>query len=296
MMAEQNSLSVAVVIASSGRPRILHETVVSLAAQHVQPSEVVLSVPSVRDVLEETARLPRVDVTTGVRGLPAQRNQGVRALHTAPELVAFFDDDVVLASDYLERMVECFAANADVVLADGFTVANGVRAGEYGRAQADAILDQRVNTSRIGWEMRTTAYGCNMIARASAIVEFDEGLPLYGWLEDLDFARRMMGHGRVIRCWDARMVHLGVSSGRVSGRRYGFSQIMNSYHLLKKGSITRTEMMVKYWLRPVGANLAKSIWNPRSEIDRRGRLAGNAKALMLVLRRQDVPERILEMP
>jgi hypothetical protein len=74
------------------------------------------------------------------------------------------------------------------------------------------------------------------------------------------------------------MVHLGVSTGRLSGRRYGFSQIMNSFHLLQKGSVGVVEVLVRYWGKPIIANLVGSLI-PAGRIDRRGRLVGNLTAL-----------------
>lgn len=46
-------------------------------------------------------------------------------------------------------------------------------------------------------------YGCNMAFRISALeiskIRFDEKLPLYGWYEDMDFSRRLLPYGRLIK-------------------------------------------------------------------------------------------------
>ena len=125
-------------------------------------------------------------------------------------------------------------------------------------------------------------------------VTFDTRLPLYGWLEDLDFSHYCSLHGRTVKCRQARMVHLGVSSGRVSGLRYGFSQVMNSYYLWKKGSCGGFDMLVYYWLRPFLLNLVLSPFSNLA-IDRRGRLIGNFKAWRSILKGDIRPEKILEM-
>ncbi len=47
------------------------------------------------------------------------------------------------------------------------------------------------------------AYGCNMAVRLAPIREhalrFDENLPLYGWLEDVDFCRQLTPYGRIVK-------------------------------------------------------------------------------------------------
>ena len=83
------------------------------------------------------------------------------------------------------------------------------------------------------------AYGCNMIARFSAMpdIRFDENLPLYGWLEDLDFSARLRTKGRVVEASRCVGVHLGVKNGRSPGRQIGYSHIANPLcHLARKGS------------------------------------------------------------
>uniref|UniRef100_UPI00195349D0 glycosyltransferase family 2 protein n=1 Tax=Escherichia coli TaxID=562 RepID=UPI00195349D0 len=66
-------------------------------------------------------------------------------------------------------------------------------------------------------------YGCNMTVRLSVIhahgIRFDEDLPLYAWLEDVDLSRRMAPYGRIVGSATMRGVHLGSKRGRSSGIR-----------------------------------------------------------------------------
>jgi hypothetical protein len=63
---------------------------------------------------------------------------------------------------------------------------------------------------------------------------FDERLPLYGWLEDVDFGGQLAGIGRIDKLTAARGVHLGIKQGRQSAVRLGYSQIANPTYLSRK--------------------------------------------------------------
>ena len=106
------------------------------------------------------------------------------------------------------------------------------------------------------------AYGCNMSIRASTIGEarFDERLALYGWQEDIDFTGRLRGAGAASSGAELLGVHLGVKAGRVSGVRFGYSQIVNPTYLIRKGSIPAT-FGLNLMARNVAANVLRSLWS-----------------------------------
>jgi GT2 family glycosyltransferase len=108
-------------------------------------------------------------------------------------------------------------------------------------------------------------------------VQFDVNLPLYGWLEDIDFSRRMACHGRIVNCSSLLGVHLAIKRGRNSGVQFGYSQVANPLYLLRKGS-----MSAAYSLRHIAGNLSKNMlhsFKPEPWVDRRGRLKGNLMAM-----------------
>jgi hypothetical protein len=85
-----------------------------------------------------------------------------------------------------------------------------------------------------------------------------------------------------------------VKGGRQSGLRFGYSQIANPVHLIRKGSYARSRAA---WL--MGRNLAMNVLralHPEAHIDRRGRLAGNFEAMRDLLRGRLAPERIELLP
>lgn len=129
-------------------------------------------------------------------------------------------------------------------------------------------------------------------AEAAATVRFDEKLPLYGWLEDADFAARVPGVlGRTNAFYG---VHCGVKHGRdANARRFGYSQVSNPAYLWRKGSLPAGRAL-SLALRAIVANTAKAL-RPEGWIDRRGRLAGNMVALGDVLRGRLTPSRIRDL-
>ena len=135
-------------------------------------------------------------------------------------------------------------------------------------------------------------YGCNMAFRAEAIsgLAFDERLVLYSWLEDRDFGGALTHRGgRLVKIGTAIGAHLGVKAGRMSGRRLGYSQIVNPIYLHRKGTMT-TASLCEHLARNLIANVSRSL-APEAHIDRVGRLRGNARGIWEVVTGRDRPER-----
>ena len=84
-----------------------------------------------------------------------------------------------------------------------------------------------------------------------------------------------------------------MKSGRVSGVRFGYSQIVNPTYLIRKGSIPRA-FGVNLMLRNVAANILRSPW-PESFVDRRGRLKGNLIGALHLIQGRIEPEYILQL-
>ena len=99
-------------------------------------------------------------------------------------------------------------------------------------------------------------------------------LPLYGWLEDVDFSRQLAPFGKIIRNEGMIGVHLGSKGGRGSGVRTGYSQIANPLYLWRKGTLRLDRALIQM-CRNILANYAK-LMRPEPWVDRRGRALGNA--------------------
>jgi GT2 family glycosyltransferase len=252
---------VTVVICTYQRPQSSVRVLDSLAGQS-RPPEAILVVDASPD--ERTAeaigawqaraatgrslRYWRVDGSD--RGLTRQRNFALARVET--DLVAFFDDDVVLAADCLREMerahrsdpavvgVGCFGGpdikrpNALWQLRHRLGIVPALQAGKYYRSgmsvpwDFDGRLQPAVEGDWLpGWGMlwQTAA------ARAE---RFHDGFAGYAQGEDLDFSLRMARHGKLIMARGAELQHLPDSAGRPDPARLGYMEIYNRFQIHRR--------------------------------------------------------------
>jgi glycosyltransferase involved in cell wall biosynthesis len=283
---------IAVIIATRGRGEIVTATLTHLLkTQTLKPVNVIVSCVAPEDA-GNAADLPGVTVVLGAPGLPTQRNAGLAALSSAVDVVAFFDDDFVADTGWLEAAARVFRDETDVVGFTGHVVADGIHGPglSFDHALNTLGVDRDpVHPSRIE---PFSPYGSNMAFRLSAIGElrFDERLVLYGWQEDRDFGAALAKRGgRLIKSATARGVHMGVKAGRVAGDRLGYSQIVNPIYLFRKGTMTGAQA-ARHIFGNVVSNLMRAP-KPEPFVDRRGRLRGNLRGFADVLRGRIEPER-----
>lgn len=292
--------SIAVVIASIGRPDALADCVAMLDRQTRKPDRIVFSVTSEKD-LPDASVLEGIEVVTGPKGLPAQRNLGMEQVLGSSDVIVFFDDDYIASSFALERLLEFFNAHEDVVGVTGNLLADGIH-GPGITTQEAAEMVARYDAAAPALDCtilgdRDGLYGCNMAYRTSAIghVRFDVNLPLYAWQEDVDFAAalRKASGGRIVKSPVFAGVHRGAKSGRTSGTKLGYSQIANPVYLMRKGTMRGGFGRRLMW-RNFIANHVRALW-PEPWVDRWGRVKGNWMGLRDWATRRLSPERILEM-
>ncbi|MFT4055008.1 MAG: glycosyltransferase family 2 protein [Novosphingobium sp.] len=287
-------LSIHVAIATIGRAKEVRQTVDLLADQTRRADGVLVITVGADDVTGLDQARGEAQVVFSEKGLCRQRNCALEELENVADIIVFFDDDFVPAPDYLAIVEDLFIANEDLVGITGELRADGVRRGGFTVEEAKAILAQPAMTPA-AMRFRHELYGCNMAIRMSAArgMRFDENLPLYGWQEDIDFTNRLGRKGRQVSTGAVTGVHLGVSGGRTSGKRLGYSQIANVVYLQRKGTMRRN-----FGNRLLAQNLMSNAWRsilPDPLIDRRGRLLGNMIAILDCLRGRMDPRRILEM-
>ena len=298
MMSEEHALTIAVGVATKGRPEMLNAFLDVLKGQLRAPDRIFVAAPEAADVAGLACGNGVSDAVwiRAPSGLTKQRNAILRAA-TGIDVVVFFDDDFLPDSRYLAQIEDVFLGDPDVAMVTGRVIADGILGPGLPLADARKIL-----TVDAQGEARPTrladvhnGYGCNMAVRLSAAergdVIFDECLPLYGWLEDVDFSRRLRRYGRIVLSPRACGVHLGVKSGRQRGSRLGYSQIANPIYLARKGSLSWLRALAQA-LRNFSANVLHSAW-PEPYVDRRGRLRGNVEGVKDFLRGRLHPERIL---
>ena len=223
------------------------------------------------------AAAPGVEFLTAPRRPAAAAQRDPRRRRADCDVVLFLDDDFLPAPDYLAvteaRVRRAAGRGGDRRHGDrrwrqgaGLYGGGGPRAARRRpprrptRSPARRTSTAMAATWRCGWR-RVRAHG----------LRFDEALPLYAWYEDIDFTRRLGRHGAILRLAGARGVHLGVKSGRVPGRRLGYSQVANPIYLARKGSFPWSHALPSA-LRHLAMNAARAAW-PEPHVDRAGRLA-----------------------
>jgi GT2 family glycosyltransferase len=296
----QRELKIIVGIATTGRREQLSLSLKELGRQHRRPDRVVVCPASLEDCDDQVSgSLPfPVTVVHGPRGLSAQRNCIFDNCGDA-DVIVFFDDDFYPHLKYLAEVELLMATQADVVIATGHVLADGILGPGIEHHKAVPLLEAAIETPPHEAAIHEThnAYGCNMVVRMAPArkhgIRFDENLPLYSWLEDVDFSRQMAPYGRIVRNTRLLGVHLGTKRGRTSGVKFGYSQIANPIYMTRKGTLS-----LPLALCQMGRNVARNITRfiaPEPWVDRHGRLKGNMLALVdLALGRID-PRKILQL-
>ncbi|AHK42454.1 MULTISPECIES: glycosyltransferase [Ensifer] len=292
-------MKIIVGIATAGRREVLSETLLHLSRQDRQADAILVCPSSPQDVdLDFVSTLAsEITLVTGSKGSCAQRNAILDHTGTA-DIIVFFDDDFLPQCDFLAEVETLFEKRADIAVATGLVLADGIHGpGIPVKEGLEILARDRATGRQATLEPVYNAYGCNMVFRVSAIeadaTRFDENLPLYGWQEDVDFCRRLARHGRIVRSATLRGVHLGNKRGRTSGLRFGYSQVANPLYLFRKGTVG-LGWALKLLSSNIAANIVGSL-KSQGLVDRRGRLKGNLIALVDLLRGRIDPLRTLEL-
>ncbi|MBW0000641.1 MAG: glycosyltransferase [Verrucomicrobia bacterium] len=295
--------SVAVIVATKGRPEILAETLRSLRRQTRRAAHVYVSVSSAADAPVAGDGAEGIIVLVGSPGGSAQRNTAIRQVPPGVKYIAFFDDDVEMHPSYLENAVGFLEENPDVVAISGIMLADGNISREAARTllEQDATWMQAAALQDRG--RHHILYACNAVVRSGPMREtmFDENLPLYSYGEDYDLSLRLKRFGRVGRLSNAIGVHLQAQTARVSGRRYGYATIANNWYFLRKGvchlpapwSYVRFVLIVV--LKCICLNFRNALAGRSPQRDPWGQVQGNLLAVADIMRGRSSPDRILDL-
>jgi GT2 family glycosyltransferase len=291
-----NRLRVAVGIATAGRPLNLKQTLQELTKQQRQPDAVVVCTSCNEDLGDVRLESPEVVTLFAGRGLAQKRNAILRHLSEFDVLI-FLDDDFLVHPDYVAATEAAFASDDAIAMTTGEVIADGVCGPGLDVTAARGALRAASMASSTAPPDVYSAYGCNMSVRLDLArkhqLMFDEQLPLYGWLEDVDFSRRVAAYGRIVKVSAARGVHLGVKAARQRGVQLGYSQVANPVYLMRKGTYAArhaTTLMV----RNILANFGRALW-PEAHVDRTGRAVGNLRAVIDLIDGRLHPQRILSL-
>ena len=229
------SIRVAVLIATKGRPQAAAQLIRLLEEQSLAPSIVVVSATAASDIEAQLPTALNVEYIFGLAGLTAQRNRALQRIRTRADVAVFFDDDFAPAGNWIEQCAHLFASESCIAGANGIVIRDGAKTPPISWEEARQAIAAQRPTSPLLSDI-ADLYGCNMAFRMSAIdgMHFDERLVLYGWLEDKEFSRKAAKKGRLVKSNLLVGVHLGLQAGRVSGKKYGYSQIVNAWSYIRK--------------------------------------------------------------
>ncbi|MBC7603515.1 MAG: glycosyltransferase [Ramlibacter sp.] len=299
MKAQARPVKIAIAIATAGRREVVAETIALLAGQSRLADELLIC-PARDEDFDEACldRYPgKARVFRGPIGSSPQRNVLLDAAEAEADVVIFFDDDFLPSHDYVAEVEKSFAAHPEVVVMTGKLLADGITGPGIVHEEGLRILAQAgPNAGSQSLRSTYSGYGCNLAVRMQAVrdhrVRFDERLPLYAWLEDVDFSRQLAPHGDIVQVTSLRGVHLGTKrSGRSPGARLGYSQVANPLYLARKGTMG-WRLAFKHLGKNLVANGLRS-FSPEPWVDRRGRLLGNIRAIKDLVVGKISPERAL---
>jgi GT2 family glycosyltransferase len=290
-------MKLVVIIPTSDRKAQVSRLLRHIELQQRAPDEVIVSAPDATHVEPYQAKNFALSYVFGKKGSSAQRNQALERVLDASDIITFFDDDFLPADNYLRLVLVALERHPELAVVMGHVVADGARGSGFTFEQGLALLRSAEASCPIEprFDDHVGAYGCNMSMRSRVIggLRFDERLVLYGWQEDIDFTSQLRQHGRVVGFNTIIGVHLGLKAGRVSGVRFGYSQVMNPVYLINKGTVPAA-FALDLVARNIAANLIRSLW-PEPWIDRRGRLRGNLLAASHLVMGRIEPEYILKI-
>jgi hypothetical protein len=283
---------VCLIFPTRGRAEVLERVVAFVGMQNVKPDLIIVSCVSDEDVGKLESG-PGFLVIKGQPGSSAQRNHALNHVPDDFDVLIILDDDFLMHGRWISEVLKALDSDPSIACVTGTVLADGAQGPGYTFEEGRAILARARGVPESLSVVPTGGpYGCNMAFRARSIagLRFDERLVLYGWQEDRDFGGQIWNRGnRVVRINTALGVHLGVKRGKVSGRKLGYSQVINPLYLARKKTMPVRDAL-EHVLRNVASNVVRSI-APEPWIDRRGRLGGNLIGLWDFVRGRLTPER-----
>lgn len=260
---------VTIAVCTCARPQALERFLGSLSGTSSTDVEVLVVDSSPDDAAEDVTRriAARADwklpirylrVTGRLRGLTRQRN--VALDHACHDLVAFFDDDIVLLEGCIAAMEHVMRSSAPAPvgvmayldneraeptslwrLRRTLGLVSTLRPGAYSRSGMSvpwAFLAPSDEVVEGDW----LAGGCTMwrttVARE---IRFNEGFTGYSNGEDLDFSLRAGSRGRLVLAGEAHALHLHAPGNRPAIGEHAYMGARNAWH------IHRTALQGRTW-------------------------------------------------
>jgi GT2 family glycosyltransferase len=307
------SSGITAVICTYQRPHRVVRTLDSLLAQERAADAVLVIDASTDDRTSDALREWREGsparnrvrywhVTAPHRGLTRQRNFALDRVTT--DLVAFFDDDVVLGPNCLAELERVHRAGRDVIGVGCFAgpaisaprplwrlrrwlgIIPSLAPGRYFRSGISTPWEFDLRREPVvegdwlpGWGMTWKT----VVARR---IRFHSGFAGYAQGEDLDFSLRMREHGRLLMARDADLRHVPDAAGRPDPFRQGYMEIYNRFEIHRRGLQHRRAGDVLWFVYAWGVDsllLARHLVRPSRSLPTLRQLAGRFHAARCLL-------------
>ena len=245
---------ITVVIATKDRAEDLKRFLASLDQQTLQPGELIIvdasKDPSTADMIrvrKQSAIYP-ITYLQSRPGLTAQRNIGIE--HSTGRFICFFDDDIVLDTDYLEVVHGTFLENAAAGvggIAGRITNTSGTRHpidslikkvffltdSGSGRLKPSGFPEHRNDGQKAFVNVLS---GCCMAYSREVLADFkfDERLTGYCYLEDIDFSYRVSKKYRLLYQPRAKCRHFATTYKTADSRSLRYMLARNHLYLFRK--------------------------------------------------------------
>ncbi|KQC34127.1 glycosyl transferase family 2 [Nonlabens sp. YIK11] len=269
--------TLALIICTYQRPDAIIRLIASVKSQSRCPDQIII-VDGSQDQ-KTKARLGEIEipylkyfqVSEGDRGLTKQRNHGISKVSEEIDIVAFLDDDVVLESDYFERLLETYTIYPEAMGVGGYITnevvwekANHIEENDiryfyfdgYRRKESSRYKLRRKlglvqneppgfypnfgHGRSIGflppsgkiYQTETLMGGVSSFPlRVLKEHKFSEYFEGYGLYEDADFSLRLSKLGNLYVNTAAQLEHHHDASGRPNSFKYGKMVIRNGWYV-----------------------------------------------------------------
>ncbi|TDN89168.1 GT2 family glycosyltransferase [Salegentibacter sp. 24] len=263
------------IVCTYQRPRPLIQLLDSVVEQSLYPNQILIIDGSKDEDTQKILRdssfsnLEYFKVKESERGLTKQRNFGIKKVNSYSNFVCFLDDDIILESEYFEKLIDTYVVYPDAIGVGGY-ISNEVHWNKNDAApyfdefkmdgyirnlgsrnllrkklgflsdRPPGIMPEFSNGLSIGFlppsgETYPVEYFMGGVASYRKNIfdkfGFSEYFQGYGLYEDMDFCLRASRLGQLYVNTAARVKHHHEQSGRPDKFKYGKMVIRNGWYV-----------------------------------------------------------------
>jgi glycosyltransferase involved in cell wall biosynthesis len=274
-----HQIKVSVVTPTLHRPAEVVELIENLSQQTQLPFEMILVDGAAEEETETYRALKKFltgDISFPIKyvkhggGTAIQRNTGIDA--AVGEFVAFVDDDIRLAKDFLEQILLVFREDGTKNIGgivgyrtnQYFTPQTNSRWQWYKRLSLLSTYEPGMYDFQCGYpinvglqppfhgtrpvDFMTTSCAVWRREVIDSGIRFDHFFRDYGVMEDAHFSLRARKLWVLLQCGDAQCVHLHSPRGRVNRQKIGYKFVVNYYYVFQDiaGPLSRAQKL-RFW-------------------------------------------------